>query len=113
MSIVAVNIRGVKYIEIVRCVKLLSNLKESMSQHLIVSQEGIFVFGWDQPLQSFFLQKHDSDMPEEANPVVWLGATSDTQMYEVEDLVQMAKRHGCYISHEMRVKLYGEKDDGV
>lgn len=76
-----------------------------------------FVYGWDQMLQSFYFQKHDLTRPEddEENPriVVWLGALPDTRMYEVEDLVRVAHKHGLHIDPAMRVKLYGEKDDGV
>lgn len=72
-----------------------------------------FVFGWDQPLMSFYLQMHDAfaSDPDE-NPVVWLGATRETQMYEVEDLVRVAQRHDLVIDQELQTKLYGEKDDG-
>lgn len=73
-----------------------------------------WVFGWDQPLQSFYLQKHDAlvEDPDE-NPVLWLGATSETEMYEVEHLVQVASEHGLEISRKMQITLYGEKDAGV
>lgn len=84
-----------------------------MSQHIITNEEGRFVFGWDQPLQSFFLQKHDGDIPADDNPVVWLGATKDTTMYEVEDLVRAAMRNGLEIDRTMQVTLYGEKDAGI
>lgn len=73
-----------------------------------------FVYGWDQPLQSFYLQVHDAFVEDpDANPVIWLGATADTKMYEVEDLVRAGQKHGLQIDAHMRAKLYGEKDDGV
>lgn len=94
-----------------------------MSQHTIVQgptqvgdgwEDIKWVFGWDQPLQSFFLQKHDGfRKDEDVNPILWLGATAITRMYEVEDLVKVARKHGLDISHELQVELYGEKDDGV
>lgn len=84
-----------------------------MSQHIVQDERFKFVFGWDQPLQSFYLQKHDPTQSEDEQIVVWLGATADTKMYEVEDLVRVAYRNGLRIDHPMRVKLYGEKDDGV
>lgn len=75
------------------------------------------VFGWDQMLMSFYLQVHDMTRPEddEENPriITWLGATKDTQMYEVVDLVRAAAKYGLEIDHATQVKLYGEKDDGV
>ena len=64
-------------------------------------------------MQSFYLQKHDPSRAEDEQIVVWLGADKDTKMYEVEDLVHAASKHGLKIEHRMRVKLYGEKDDGI
>lgn len=91
--------------------------KEAMSQHIVEVEDKKFVFGWDQPLQSFYLQVHDLTRPEddEENPriIAWYGATKDTTMYEIDDLADKARRHGLIISHGMRVKLYGEKDDGI
>lgn len=83
-----------------------------MSQHVVVQEEKKFVFGWDQPLQSFFLQVHDSTRSEDEQIVTWLGVTKDTKMYEVEDLCHEAFKHGLMLDHSMRVQLYGEKDDG-
>jgi hypothetical protein len=89
--------------------------RRNVSRHKVDGEAGryTFVYGWDQPLQSFYLQKHDKTRAEDEQIIVWLGATADSRMYEVEDLVRVAKKNGLYISHEMRVKLYGEKDDGV
>lgn len=71
------------------------------------------MFGWDQMLQSFFLQVHDLTIPEEDDRiVVWLGGANNSIMYEVDDLVREAKKNGLDIPHETQVKLYGEKDDG-
>jgi hypothetical protein len=88
-----------------------------MSQHIVEQGEKKFVFGWDQMLMSFYLQAHDMTREEddEENPriIVWLGATPDTRMYEVEDLVKAAQKNDLVIDHSMRVKLYGEKDDGI
>jgi hypothetical protein len=71
------------------------------------------VFGWDQPLQSFYLQVHDPGLPEDDRIVIWLGADKDTAMYEVEDLVQAAMKQGLAIDHSYRIVLYREKDDGI
>lgn len=84
-----------------------------MSQHIVVQEEKKFVFGWDQPLMSFYLQVHDLTRAEDDQIVVWLGTNWDTKMYEMKDLVRKASQHGLFIEHPMRVKLYGEKDDGV
>ena len=85
-----------------------------MSQHIVMQEKKKFMFGWDQHLMSFYLQVHDLTIEdEEKRIVVWLGATADTEMYEVEHLVQAASENGLHINHSMQVKLYGEKDDGV
>lgn len=84
-----------------------------MSQHIVGNGQFKYVFGWDQPLQSFYLQKHDTTQDEEEQIIVWLGADEDTRMYEVEDLAHAAQAQGLYIDHQMRVMLYGEKDDSV
>lgn len=73
-----------------------------------------WVFGWDPPLRTFYLQKHNALVQEpEQNPILWLGATVDTTMYEVEDLVREAKKRGLDISQELQTELYREKDEGV
>jgi copper oxidase (laccase) domain-containing protein len=84
-----------------------------MSQHIITEGSKKYVFGWDQPLMSFFLQVHDTSRSEEDQIIVWLGATADTKMYEVEDLVRALAQNGLLIDHSTRVELYGEKDDGA
>jgi DNA polymerase III psi subunit len=84
-----------------------------MSQHVVVGDGEKWVFGWDQPLMSFYLEHHKLHLPEDEQIVAWLGATKDTIMYEVSDLVHAAAKTGLQIDHSMRVQLYGEKDDGV
>lgn len=86
-----------------------------MSQHIVEKTNAKYVYGWDQMLQSFFLQIHDLTKDEDADDriPVWLGATPDTTMYEVEDLVRAGQKHGLYIPNRRRVELYGEKDNGV
>ena len=71
------------------------------------------MFGWDQPLQSFYLQVHDPSLPEDERIVAWLGATPETEMYEVEHLIQVAREHGLAIDHSYRDVLYREKDEGI
>lgn len=79
-----------------------------MSRHIIETKEKKFVFGWDQPLMSFFLQVHHFDRPEEDNPVVWI--TKD--MYEVENLQRKARSYGLNLTHDMVIELFRDKDDG-
>ena len=85
-----------------------------MSQHVVISadQSRKYVFGWDQPLQSFFLQVHYLDAPEDEQIQVWLGADPATQMYEVEQLVREAKKEGLDLVPSFQTELYAEKDDG-
>lgn len=84
-----------------------------MSQHIVVHEEKKYVFGWDQPLMSFYLQVHDSTRAEDDQITVWLGATADTRMHEVSELVHAAHKNGLKIEYPMRVALYGERDDGI
>lgn len=85
-----------------------------MSRHEVASfgRKRVFVFGWDQPLQSFYLQVHDK-LIDADGPFVVLGADEDSRMYEVEDLVRTARQYDLTIDHDTQVKLFGEKDDGV
>lgn len=86
-----------------------------MSQYVYKSQldpNTKWVYGWDQPLQSFFLQKHDLTKPEDEQIVAWLGATNTTKMYEVEDLVREARVLGLDILHGAQTQLYADKDEG-
>jgi hypothetical protein len=82
-----------------------------MSQYEVVNENRRFVFGWDQPLSSFFLQVHHEDALEDENPIVWLGATQETAMYEVDDLVGATCKHGLKIGTEMLVTLFRDKDE--
>ncbi len=84
-----------------------------MSRHEIKNEVGLFAFGWDQPLQSFYLQMYDNRLPEDDNPVIWLGATTNTRMYNVDTLVYTAKKSGLQIDYSMQIRLYREKDGGI
>jgi hypothetical protein len=86
-----------------------------MSRHEIVDGNYKFVFGWDQPLQSFFLQIHSSlvDHIPDYNPIMRFGADRHTSMYEVEDLEYILYKYGRYrLSNDMQKVLYQDKDDG-
>lgn len=88
--------------------------RKAVSQHVVEDGRFSYVFGWDNPLQSFYLQVHDAEIVDpDKNPVHWIGATAATTMFEVEELCQSAETHGLYISHEMRATLYAEKKDGA
>lgn len=86
-----------------------------MSRHVIVNKRNTkkWVFGWDHPLQSFYLQVHDLTIPEEDRIITWFGADSKTEMYEVEDLHRVAMENGLGLDHSYQVMLHQEKDDGV
>jgi hypothetical protein len=83
-----------------------------MSRHEVVNSKGMWKFGWDQPLRSFWLQLHHEDLSEEENPVIWLGGTGDSRMYEVEELVQAARRNGLEIDISKQKELFLDKDEG-
>lgn len=84
-----------------------------MSRHIIETEYHSWVVGWDHPLMTFYLQRFDKGDTEGNVADIWIGATVDTKMYEVEDVVRAAAKNGLVIDHEMQVKLYGDKDDGV
>jgi len=87
--------------------------KEAVSRYIVEEERFKYVFGWDQPLQSFYLQVHDNKIIDpDNNPVHWLGADSETRMYEVEALCRAAETHGLYINYNVRLMLYSDKDDG-
>lgn len=72
-----------------------------------------FVFGWDQPLMSYYLQIHDGfALDTDENPVIWLGATRDTQMYDLDDFKPVLRRYGLELKPEMYTGLYADRDDG-
>lgn len=83
-----------------------------MSRYEIESQKKKYVVGWDHPLQTFFLQVHDLTLPEDEQVVVSLGSTVETEMYEVEQLVQAASQHGLDIPYRLEMDLYEDRDDG-
>lgn len=87
--------------------------RKAVSQHIVVDQQMKYVFGWDQPLISFYLQVHDLTRPENDQIIVWLGSEATTTMYEVEDLVRAAAKNGLIIGHNTQRQLYAEKDNGV
>jgi len=89
--------------------------KDSVSRHVVVNRKATmkWVFGWDQPLQSFYLQVHNLVLPKDDQIVAWLGATPDSKMYEVEDLIREAKNHGLAIDPSYQPILYREKDESV
>jgi hypothetical protein len=63
---------------------------------------------------TFYLQVHDLTKSNEDDRITaWYGATVDTSMYEVEDLVRAGNRHGLIIGPDMQRVLYGEKDEGA
>lgn len=83
-----------------------------MSQYVVKQDNYKYVFGWDVPLNSYFLQVHDLLKPKANQIIAWLGSTSETRMYEVEHLVQAAGEHGLKISTSADMELYLDKDDG-
>ncbi len=82
-----------------------------MSRHKIETEKYTWVVGWDQPLMTFFIQRFPSGKSD-GTADIWLGGDPKTQMYEVEELVREAAKCCLTIDHSLRVKLYGDRDDG-
>lgn len=83
-----------------------------MSQYIAMQEKKKFVYGWDPPLQTFFLQVHDLTQPEDEQIVMWLGVDAKTTLYEVEDLVKAANKEGLDLGLTMSTILYTDKDEG-
>lgn len=86
-----------------------------MSRHEIPAFDPLntVIVGWDHPLQTFFaqvksrlLEKTDPDDPF----LLWVGC-SLREIYEIEDLAA-ALRSFAELTVELRVTLYGDKDEG-
>lgn len=84
-----------------------------MSQYIWEDTLTKIMYGWDHPLQTFYLQIHaKTQKDQDGNPIVWYG-TQLRELYEVEDLVRVARKHHIVIEHKMQVELYLDKDLGV
>lgn len=86
-----------------------------MSRHEVDKTEEArkWVFGWDQPLMSFYLQVHHLDAPEDhPDRILILGADKDTMMHNLDDLVREARKHDLVLPSQVRAQLYAEKIDG-
>jgi hypothetical protein len=85
-----------------------------MSRHLIPSLNSnheVYV-GWDHPLLTYFGQVYDLSIEEEDERLVyWIGADPGQHIYEIEELAVRMRKYAD-ISNEMRVTLYGDKDEG-
>lgn len=86
--------------------------RKAVSQHIRETETVKYVFGWDQPLTSFYLQVFDTTLEEKDNPVIWLAPPLNF-LYDVEDLVRAAIPHGLLLTNEERVKLREEKGAGI
>lgn len=80
-----------------------------MSQLTTLDGRYKYVYGWDNMLQSFYLQKHDLDEEDEEKRIaVWLGG-GDSPMPELEDLIGAAKEHGLHIRQYFLTVLHDSK----
>jgi fibrillarin-like rRNA methylase len=84
-----------------------------MSRYEVSNEQGKIVYGWDQMLNSFYLHIHDFSKPEDENPIVWLGSSGESILYNVSDLVREARSYGIEIGHAMQRTLYRDKDEGI
>lgn len=83
-----------------------------MSRYIVDRDDKKFVFGWDPPLGTYFLQVHDKNRPEDDTMVFWVGAERASTMKEVDDLVFAALENGLQIHRRIQIKLYRDKEDG-
>jgi len=89
-----------------------------MSRHVINESKRFFwVVGWDQPLQTFFLQQHKRSAKPDANPIKWWPRTNSRNpeigpMYELEDLERVMRRNGIVLEHSVKTQLYLDRDEG-
>ena len=86
-----------------------------MSRHEIpgFSPANKITLGWDNPLQTFFVQVIDrkAELADKDDKfVLWLG-TKPREIYEVEQLVRLVSLF-AHVTPAMGVTLYGDKDEG-
>ncbi len=86
-----------------------------MSRHEIPARkpEHKVIVGWDHPLQTFFVQVIDRRKEaagDDEKFVAWRGCEL-RDLYEVEDVARVVGRY-AELTTEMRVTLYGDKDEG-
>lgn len=86
-----------------------------MSRHELAARDPNHkvIVGWDHPLQTFFVQvidraKEVSD--EDEKFVLWMGCYH-REIYEVDILARVVGKY-AELSHDMRMTLYGDKDEG-
>lgn len=89
-----------------------------MSRHVINESKRCFwVVGWDQPLQTFFLQQHKRSASEDRNPIKWFPRTNSPHpeigpMYDLEDLERVMRRNGMVLEPHIKTQLYLDRDEG-
>jgi hypothetical protein len=86
-----------------------------MSRHEIpgFSPANKIIVGWDNPLQTFFVQVIDrkkEDAGRDEKFLLWLGC-SLREIYEVEQLVRLLSLF-AKLTPAMQATLYGDKDEG-
>jgi len=87
-----------------------------MSRHEIpakISAHKVIV-GWDHPLLTYFAQVIDRAKEKAGSKdskfILWVGC-SPRELYEIEQLAHRV-RHWAELTPEIRVTLYGDKDEG-
>jgi hypothetical protein len=86
-----------------------------MSRHEIptLDPRNKVIVGWDHPLQTYFAQVIDraaEDEGEDDKFELWVGC-SPREICEIDDLAFTLRRHAV-LDPEIRVTLYGDKDEG-
>ena len=79
-----------------------------MSRHEWEDGDYKHTVGWDQPLITFFYQKHDKD----GEVVTWEGITPG-QYYDLDTFIPMLRRKGISLPPEIQQQLHKDRDDGA
>lgn len=84
-----------------------------MSRHEIPARDAAhkIIVGWDNPMQTFFMQVIDRRKEDEDEKFVSWRGTSLREIYEVDELRRRLSRY-AELTPEMGATLYGDKDDG-
>jgi hypothetical protein len=84
-----------------------------MSRHRIEALDAkheVWV-GWDRPLQTYFCQVYDTKLPEDENPILWLGADRPRQVREPDGLVRALKPY-AELSPAIIRTLFADQEQG-
>jgi hypothetical protein len=89
-----------------------------MSQRIVpIDKTKEAQIGWDQPMLTYYAQIYKLDesgrrvSAEHGGTILWVG-TKQTELYTLEDLI-VALRGQLKLTHEMKVQLHCDRDEGL